>query len=129
MLGRIALDFAVKKKKLKDHTIGLLVMVSCCLFAQENWAERTSFDESGLWLTEQPEFLPVDDAFQFSLETGGDGNYSLLFQIEEGYYLYKDQFDAWTFRDGERERVALLLPEGLKKRMSTLERSMYFIPH
>ena len=115
MLGRIVLDFAVKKKKLKDHTMGLLLMALCSLFAQENWAESTGFDEDGLWLTEQPEFLPVDDAFQFSLETGGDGNYSLLFQIEEGYYLYKDQFDAWTSRDGERERVELLLPEGLKK--------------
>ena len=40
-------------------------------FSQENWAESTGFDEDGLWLTEQPEFLPVDDAFQFSLETGG----------------------------------------------------------
>ena len=109
------MDFAVKKKKLKDHTIGLLLMAFCSFFAEENWAESTGFDEDGLWLTEQPEFLPVDDAFQFSLETGGDGNYSLLFQIEEGYYLYKDRFDAWTSRDGERERVALLLPEGLKK--------------
>ena len=115
MLGRIDLDFAVKKKKLKDRTMGLLLMALCSLFAQENWAESTGFDEDGLWLTEQPEFLPVDDAFQFSLETGGDGNYSLLFQIEEGYYLYKDQFDAWTSRDGERARVELLLPEGLKK--------------
>ena len=115
MLGRVALDFAVKKKKLKDHTMGLLLMALCSLFAQENWAESTGFDEDGLWLTERPEFLPVGDAFQFSLETGGDGHYSLLFQIEEGYYLYKDQFDAWTFRDGARERVELLLPEGLKK--------------
>ena len=109
------MDFAVKKNKLKDHTISLLLIALCSLFAQENWAESTSFDEDGLWLTEQPEFLPVDDAFRFSLETGGDGNYSLLFQIEEGYYLYRDQFDAWTSRDGERERVELLLPEGLKK--------------
>ena len=115
MLGRIVLDFAVKKKKLKDHTMGLLLMALGSFFAQENWAESTGFDEDGLWLTEQPEFLPVDDAFQFSLETGGDGNYSLLFQIKEGYYLYKDQFDAWTSLDGGRERVELLLPEGLKK--------------
>ena len=115
MLGRTVLDFAVKKKKLKDHTRGLLLMALCGLFAQENWAESTGFDEDGLWLTERPEFLPVGDAFQFSLETGGKGNYSLLFQIEEGYYLYKDQFDAWTSRDGEREVVELLLPEGLKK--------------
>ena len=115
MLGRIVLDFAVKKKKLKDHTMGLLLMALGSFFVQENWAESTGFDEDGLWLTEQPEFLPVDDAFQFSLETGGDGNYSLLFQIKEGYYLYKDQFDAWTSLDGERERVELLLPEGLKK--------------
>ena len=115
MLGRIVLDFAVKKKKLKGHTMGLLLMTLCGLFAQENWAESAGFDEDGLWLTEQPEFLSVDNAFQFSLETGGDGNYSLLFQIEEGYYLYKDQFDAWTSRDGARERVPLLLPEGLKK--------------
>ena len=103
VLGRIDLDFAVKNKKLKDQTIGLLLVALCSLFAQENWAEGTGFDEDGLWLTEQEEFLPVGDAFQFSLETGGDGNYSLLFQIEEGYYLYKDQFDAWTSRDGERE--------------------------
>ena len=48
-------------------------MALCSLFAQENWAESTGFDEDGLWLTEQPEFLPVDDAFQFSFETGGDG--------------------------------------------------------
>ena len=116
MLGRIALNFAVKKKNLKDHTKGLLLMALSFLFAQENWAESTSFDDSGLWLTEQPEFLPVDDAFQFSLETGGEGNYSLLFQIEAGYYLYRDQFDAWTSRDGERERVELFLPEGLKKK-------------
>ena len=115
MLGRIVLDFAVKKKKLKDHTMGLLLMALGSFFVQENWAESTGFDEDGLWLTEQPEFLPVDEAFQFSLETGGDGNYSLLFQIKEGYYLYKDQFDAWTSRDGGRERVELLLPEGLKK--------------
>ena len=115
MLGRIVLDFAVKKKKLKDHTMGLLLMALGSFFVQENWAESTGFDEDGLWLTEQPEFLPVDEAFQFSLETGSDGNYSLLFQIKEGYYLYKDQFDAWTSRDGGRERVELLLPEGLKK--------------
>ena len=83
--------------------MGLLLMALCSLFAQENWAESTGFDEDGLWLTERPEFLPVGDAFQFSLETGGNGNYSLLFQIEEGYYLYKDQFDAWTPLDGERE--------------------------
>ncbi len=115
MLGRIVLDFAVKKKKLKDHTMGLLLMALGSFFVQENWAESTGFDDDGLWLTEQPEFLPVDEAFQFSLETGGDRNYSLLFQIKEGYYLYKDQFDAWTSRDGGRERVELLLPEGLKK--------------
>ncbi len=115
MLGRIDLDFAVKKKKLKDQTIGLVLMALCSLFAQENWADSTGFDEDGLWLTEQQEFLPVDDAFQFRLETGDDGKYFLLFQIEEGYYLYKDQFDAWTSRDGERGRVELSLPEGLKK--------------
>ena len=115
MLGRIVLDFAVKKKKLKDHTMGMLLMALGSFFVQENWAESTGFDDDGLWLTEQPEFLPVDEAFQFSLETGGDRNYSLLFQIKEGYYLYKDQFDAWTSRDGGRERVELLLPEGLKK--------------
>ena len=109
------MDFAVKKKKLKDHTIGLLLLALCSLFAPENWAESNSFDEDGLWLTEQPEFLPVEDAFRFSLEKGGDGNYSLLFQIEEGYYLYKDQFDAWISRGGERGRVELWLPEGLRK--------------
>ena len=73
MLGRIVLDFAVKKKKLKDHTMGLLLMALCSLFAQENWAESTGFDEDGLWLTEQPEFLPVDDAFSLVLKQEATG--------------------------------------------------------
>ena len=115
VLGRLSLDFAVKKTKVKDHTIGLLLVILFCLFAQENWGESISYDDSGVWLAEQPEFLPVDDAFQFSLDRRGAGDYSLLFNIEDGYYLYKDQFDAWTYRDGERLRVELLLPEGQKK--------------
>ena len=83
------MDFAVKKKKVKDHTIGLLLVILFCLFAQENWGESISYDDSGVWLTEQPEFLQVDDAFQFSLNRGGSADYSLLFKIEDGYYLYK----------------------------------------
>ncbi|MDN4502527.1 protein-disulfide reductase DsbD [Alteromonadaceae bacterium BrNp21-10] len=43
--------------------------------------------------SEEPEFLPVDDAFRFDFFQKGD-QLTLSWQIAEGYYLYKKQFKS-----------------------------------
>lgn len=39
-----------------------------------------------------PEFLPVDQAFQLSISTPKDGKLTATWQIQDGYYLYQEQF-------------------------------------
>ncbi|MCV2403300.1 protein-disulfide reductase DsbD [Marinomonas sp. C2222] len=40
----------------------------------------------------KPSFLPVEQAFQFSLSTPKDGKILASWTIHEGYYLYQEQF-------------------------------------
>ena len=51
------------------------------------------FDDSGVddLFSEEPEFLPVDQAFVFDFSQA-DGQVTLNWQISEGYYLYKKQY-------------------------------------
>ena len=44
---------------------------------------------------DEPQFLPVDDAFQFDFEQDGN-QLTVKFEIAEGYYLYKKQFRTTT---------------------------------
>ncbi len=53
-------------------------------------AERSEkIDE---WSFEEPEFLPVDEAFVLSAEVAQDGSVLARWDIEDGYYLYRHQF-------------------------------------
>ncbi len=40
----------------------------------------------------EPDFLPVDQAFQFYLSEPKDGKIVATWQIQDGYYLYQEQF-------------------------------------
>lgn len=40
----------------------------------------------------EPEFLPVDQAFQLSVSAPKDGKLIATWQINDGYYLYQEQF-------------------------------------
>ncbi|WP_219703813.1 protein-disulfide reductase DsbD [Marinomonas lutimaris] len=40
----------------------------------------------------EPEFLPVDQAFQLSISAPKDGKLMATWQINDGYYLYQEQF-------------------------------------
>jgi thiol:disulfide interchange protein DsbD len=44
------------------------------------------------WLSEQPTFLPVDEAFAMSAEVGPDGAILVRWDIADGYYLYRHRF-------------------------------------
>ncbi len=45
--------------------------------------------------SDEPEFLPVDEAFRFDFSQNGD-ELILSFDVAEGYYLYKKQFKTVT---------------------------------
>lgn len=62
-----------------------------CLLAATSaaLAQELSFDSS--LFSDEPEFLPVDQAFQFDFQQNDD-ELTLSWQIAEGYYLYKKQF-------------------------------------
>jgi thioredoxin:protein disulfide reductase len=67
-----------------------------------------------------PEFLPVDQAFRLSVETGTDGAVLARWEVAEGYYLYRHAFGAAVRRPGTDEPAPVVLgepeiPPGLHK--------------
>lgn len=60
------------------------------------WAcEAQSTDPLADIFSDEPEFLPVDEAFRFDFSQNGD-ELVLSFDVAEGYYLYKKQFKTVT---------------------------------
>lgn len=51
-----------------------------------------SSSEVDEWSFEEPEFLPVDEAFILSAEVGQDGSVLARWEIADGYYLYRKRF-------------------------------------
>lgn len=68
---------------------GLIVLVTSCFFHFNSLAQN--IDPLADLFAEEPEFLKVDQAFQFDF-IQQDGQLSLKWTIADGYYLYKKQF-------------------------------------
>ena len=72
---------------------------------------------SSSWLNEEPEFLPVDEAFQLQASLQPNRVILARWEIAAGYYLYRHQFDV---RLNALDSGALLgeprIPEGIAKR-------------
>ena len=67
------------------------------------------------WLEEEPEFLPVDEAFALSTEVADDGALLAYWDMPDGYYLYRHRFD-FTLKDPEAATLgAPELPPGKDK--------------
>ncbi|MYF51763.1 MAG: protein-disulfide reductase DsbD, partial [Gammaproteobacteria bacterium] len=67
------------------------------------------------WLDEEPEFLPVDEAFALSTETADDGALLAHWDMPDGYYLYRHRFD-FTLKDPEAAVLGPVeLPPGKDK--------------
>ena len=72
---------------------------------------------SSSWLNEEPEFSPVDEAFQLQASLQPNRVILARWEIAAGYYLYRHQFDV---RLNALDSGALLgeprIPEGIAKR-------------
>ena len=65
------------------------------------------------WLEDEPEFLPVDQAFVLSTDVAGDGALLVRWEMPDGYYLYRHRFafDTRTNATVADAAVALGEPE------------------
>ena len=66
-----------------------VLLLSLCFFASVSMAQIS--DPLGDLFADEPEFLQVDEAFQFDFDQQGD-QVTLSWRIADGYYLYKKQF-------------------------------------
>lgn len=84
------------------------IFLSCLLFTAQAFAQLNL-------LNQQPDFLPVEQAYQLTVEFG-DNNLFLVWQLEEAYYLYRHGFThQWQHADGSREDIAMSVPDGIRK--------------
>jgi thiol:disulfide interchange protein DsbD len=66
-----------------------VLLLSLCFFSSVSMAQTS--DPLADLFADEPEFLQVDEAFQFDFAQQGD-QVTLSFRIADGYYLYKKQF-------------------------------------
>ena len=73
-----------------NYLTRIFVFFTCVFVAgSATFAQDLSFNAN--LFSDEPEFLPVDQAFQFDFQQQGN-QVTLSWQIAEGYYLYKKQF-------------------------------------
>ncbi|MFA3791031.1 protein-disulfide reductase DsbD [Aliiglaciecola sp. SL4] len=87
-------------------------LISLTVFVLFSWASlaqsNLAFDDL---FADEPEFLPVEQAFQFDFDQKND-QLLLRFTIAEGYYLYKNQFKT-VVKNGEISQP--IYPEAIIK--------------
>ena len=98
-----------------NGVVGVAVHVAVHPAAQSNAAGSARRQLN--WLNEEPEFLPVDEAFQLRVSMQPNRVILARWEIAAGYYLYRHQFDV---RLNALDSGALLgeprIPEGIAKR-------------
>jgi len=69
------------------------------LSASASWAQSLEFEAKTAgdsWLSDTEEFLKVDEAFQLTASLNAEGDVIAVWQMPDGYYLYRHQFDFET---------------------------------
>lgn len=88
-----------------DHRILRLLFLICSLFLLPLHAQASLFNQ-----TANPQFVPVDQAFNFDFQQQGP-NLSLNWKIRDGYYLYRDKIELVG---DQAQLAAFILPKGIE---------------
>lgn len=92
------------------RSIITLLLLIFTLFSHSVNAQESIFDTSlDSLLSNDQEFLNVDEAFQFDFNQQGD-QVEVYFKIADGYYLYKEKL---VFQTNNAEFTMPSLPEGI----------------
>ena len=78
----------------RNPMLVVLLLLMSSLLSTMTSAQLSNNDMQDLF-SDEPQFLPVDDAFQFDFSQMGD-KLVVQFDIADGYYLYKKQFKVVT---------------------------------
>ena len=78
----------------RNPMLVVLLLLMSSLLSTMTSAQLSNNDMQDLF-SDEPQFLPVDDAFQFDFSQTGD-KLVVQFDIADGYYLYKKQFKVVT---------------------------------
>jgi len=88
-----------------DHRIFRLFLLICSLFLLPLHAQASLFSQPA-----NPQFVPVDQAFDFDFQQQGP-NLKLNWKIRDGYYLYRDKIELVS---DQAQLAAFILPKGLE---------------
>jgi len=88
-----------------DHRIFRLFLLICSLFLLPLHAQASLFSQPA-----NPQFVPVDQAFDFDFQQQGP-NLKLNWKIRDGYYLYRDKIELVG---DQAQLAAFILPKGLE---------------
>ncbi len=96
------------------------LMVACSVPALAQGGESLPASQSTIslesWLTEEPQFLPVDEAFVLSATLQPNRVVVARWEMPDGYYLYRHQFGASLNALGSGAALgAMRIPEGKAK--------------
>lgn len=92
-----------------------LALLLLGLFSELGQAQLDSRSFSGF--SNQPEPLPLEQAFPFYISELGPGRFKVSWNLAEGHYLYRHAFDFNMQQSSEAEELPIdyTLPDGLKK--------------
>ena len=65
--------------------------------------------------TTQPQFLPVEEAYPLAVESQGDRELRLVWQMPPGYYLYQHAFRFEITRDGQTRDLEADFPPAITR--------------
>ena len=95
-------------KFLRIVSLVLLALITSASFAESELSKLTGLDDGD-------EFLDPDVAFQVTVEQADKNNIVTNWQVEDGYYLYKDKISVAPSNDAQITLGAMQLPEGKEK--------------
>lgn len=93
----------------------LLTGVVMLLLLTSGAAHADLFSKDAPFGIPKREFLPVEEAFIPNVENVNDRQINITFDVQEGYYLYKDKF-KFSVDEGNATQISLVeLPKGKEK--------------
>jgi thiol:disulfide interchange protein DsbD len=90
----------------------LLLIMACAASAQFTGTAGANPFGTG---AQQPQFLPVEEAYQLEIEVRDDGSLRAYWQIVDDYYLYQHRFNFSLVAQGESIPLAIDYPPALER--------------